>query len=100
MLAVLGRRLPQPVPERSELGDLLVEGERGEERCRSAGCVERGVVPGAHGCSFVGGGHPLTAPESPPTIRRCIARNKIIAGIMARLVNAKTPAVSAECSDE
>jgi hypothetical protein len=34
------------------------------------------------------------------TIRRCIARNSISAGIIAMVVNASTPAVSAECSVE
>ena len=43
---------------------------------------------------------PLTAPERPPTILRCMARKKIIAGIMERLVKAKTPAVSEACSVE
>ena len=44
--------------------------------------------------------HPLTAPWSPLTIRRCIARNSTSAGIIAIVVKASTPAVSAECSVE
>ena len=44
--------------------------------------------------------HPLTAPWRPLTIRRCMARKKTSAGIIARVVNANTPAVSEEYCDE
>ena len=110
------------VPEADDLGELLLQRHPAEQvahavRRGGAGRDEpsAGVVGGrGHGrvLGAVGGGggrwsargarrgHPFTAPWSPLTIRLCMARKKTSAGIIARVVNAKTPAVSEEYCEE
>lgn len=70
-----------------------------------ARALRSGPLPGRHGrlhrlVLSHDRPQPFTAPWSPLTMRRCIARNRIRAGIIAMVVNASTPAVSAECSVE
>ena len=105
------------VPEAHELGELLGEGhllQQGLDRVGVGGgrpVGSRGGVgaPRERGGSYLGHGgrafrrwwqsgspQPLTAPWSPLTMRRCRSRKKARAGSIARVVNAKTPAVSEE----
>ena len=109
------------VPVADELGELLLQRHPPEQadhpRCgvgagRRVGTGRGGGLGRGHGPVLGGfdgrrwgglvraGAHPFTAPCRPLTIRRCIARKKTSAGIIARVVKANTPAVSEEYCEE
>ena len=80
VLAVGGRADPDAV----ELGDLLLEGELGDERVDALDRRARRVLPWVdHPCGLLGG-HPFTAPVRPPTMRFSARRKNSSAGIIAR----------------
>ncbi len=104
-LALHGRddvaALVEPVAD--QLRELLLQGHAGVQRADALGhhgqlgqLARRGDGVG-HVLSL---GHPFTAPCRPFTMRFCIARKNTSAGIIASVVKANTPAVSAECSVE
>ena len=102
------------LPEPDDLGELLFEGHPAEQVEDAVGRPRGGgrVAELGHEPSFkdvvgwvvrrdaVGTGQPFTAPWRPLTMRRCMTRKKTRAGIIARDVKAKTPAVSEEYWDE